>query len=122
MNKTIIEKYRLLEGIKGYKTKIKNISENLLISRYKDLWRIEQLFRMAKSDLEIRPIYHRRKNSIECHILIVFVSLCMERVIEIEKGLSIKKVIEELKDKWTIILKDEISGNLLKLRFNNKPH
>lgn len=122
LNTELIEKYRLLEGIKGYKTNINNISPELLISRYRDLWRIEQSFRMAKSDLEARPIYHRRKNSIEYHILIVFIALCMGRVIEMEKGESIRKTMDNLKDKWTILLKDEISGNTVKLLLNKIPH
>lgn len=122
LNETIIEKHRLLEGIKGYKTSIKDISADLLISRYKDLWMIEQLFRIAKSDLEIRPIYHRRKNLIESHVLIVFVALCMGKVVEIEKGLSIRRVMDDLKDKWTLTLKDEISGNSIKLLLDHKPH
>ena len=46
----------------------------------------------------------------------------MTRVIEIEKGESIKKLIDELKDKWTITLKDEISGNSLKITLDKKPH
>jgi len=122
LNKILVEKYRLLEGIKGYKTNIKDLAPELLIQRYKDLWRIEQSFRIAKSDLEARPIYHRKKNSIEYHFLIVFVALCMTKVIEMKEGKSIKKVVEDLKDRWTIILKDEISGNQLELKFNNKPH
>lgn len=122
LNEAIIEKHRLLEGIKGYKTNIKNLSEELLIARYKDLWKIEQSFRIAKTDLEARPIYHRKKSSIEYHILIVFVALCMGKVIELEKGESIRKVMDELKDKWTIILKDEISGNSLKILLDKKPH
>ena len=122
LNAKLLEKYRLLEGIKGYKTNINNISNELLISRYKDLWKIEQSFRMAKSDLEARPIYHRRKNSIEYHILIVFVALCMGRVIEMEKGESIRKTMDNLKDKWTILLKDEISGNTVKLLLDKIPH
>jgi len=122
LNNSLIEKYRLLEGIKGYKTNISNTSEELLISRYKDLWKIEQSFRIAKSDLEARPIYHRRKSSIEYHVLIVFIALCMGRVIEMEKGESIRKVMNNLKDKWTILLRDEISGNSVKLLLENKPH
>lgn len=122
LNESIVEKCRLLEGIKGYKTSIKDINGEILISRYRDLWKIEQLFRIAKSDLELRPIYHRKKESIECHILIVFVALCMGKVIEIEKGLSIRKVMDELRDKWTITIKDEISGNSLQLLLNDKPH
>ena len=122
LNNSLIKKNRLLEGIKGYKTNINNLDNRLLIARYKDLWRVEQSFRIAKSDLEARPIYHRRKNSIEYHILIVFTALCMARVIEMEKGESIKKVTDDLKDRWTITLMDEISGNSLKIELNNKPH
>ncbi len=122
LNEALIERHRLLEGIKGYKTNITDVKENLLIARYKDLWKIEQSFRIAKSDLEARPIYHRKETSIKYHILIVFVALCMTRVIEMEKGESIKKVTDELKNKWTIILKDEISGNSLKLLLDKKPH
>lgn len=122
LNAKLIEKYRLLEGIKGYKTNIKNIDNRLLVSRYKDLWRIEQSFRMAKSDLEARPIYHRRKISIEYHILIVFMALCMARVIEMEKGESVRKVMDYLRDRWTILLKDDISGNTLKLLLDKIPH
>jgi len=122
LNEALIEKHRLLEGIKGYKTNIKGVPERLLIARYKDLWRIEQSFRIAKSDLEARPIYHRKENSVQYHILIVFMALCMARVIEKEKGESIKKVTDELKDKWALLLKDEISGNTLKVLLDKNPH
>jgi transposase len=122
LNETLVEKYRLLEGIKGYKTNINNLNEELLVSRYKDLWKIEQLFRIAKTDLEIRPIYHRKKDSIRYHILIVFVALCLGKAIELKEKKSIRKVMDKLKDKWTITLKDEISGNSLKLILDKKPH
>ena len=122
LNEKLIEKQRLLEGIKGYRTNITDISAELLIARYKDLWKIEQSFRIAKSDLEARPIYHHLETSIKYHILIVFVALCMTRVIEAEKKKSIKQVMDELKDKWTITLKDEISGNTLSVFLDKKPH
>lgn len=122
LNEEIIEKYKALEGIKGYKTNIKNISYKLLVKRYKDLWRIEQSFRIAKSDLEARPIYHRRKSSIEYHVLIVFAALCMTKVIEMKEKQSIKKVVDDLKDRWAVTLKDEISGNVLEILINKKPH
>lgn len=122
LNAKLVEKQRLLEGIKGYRTNITDVSAELLIARYKDLWKIEQAFRIAKSDLEARPIYHRKEESIKYHILIVFVALCMTRVIEKEKGASINKVMDDLKDKWTITLKDEISGNTLNVLVDKKPH
>lgn len=118
LNQKIIGKYRLLEGIKGYKTNVTKVSDQVLVDRYKDLWRVEQSFRIAKSDLQARPIYHRKKDSINCHLLIVFMALCLSRVIEQEKQQSIKKVVEELKDIWSITIKDEISGNQLKFTTN----
>lgn len=122
LNLETIEKYKLLEGIKGYKTNVTNIPDELLINRYKDLWRVEQSFRIAKSDLQARPIYHRKKDSIEYHLLIVFMALCLTKVIEQEKQTSIQKVVDELKDTWTVTLKDEISGNSMDLLINTKPH
>lgn len=122
LDEKTIEKYRLLEGIKGYKTNIKNLKSKLIIERYRDLWRVEQSFRISKNDLEARPIYHRKKAAIESHILIVFIALCMTKVIEIEKKQSIKKIIDHLKDRWTVTLKDEISGNTLEIELNKIPH
>ncbi len=122
LNLELIEKDIFREGIKGYYTNLEYTESSLIVARYKDLWRVEKLFRIAKSDLEARPIYHRKKISIEYHILIVFVALCITRVIEMEKGKSIQQVTDDLKDKWTITLKDEISGNSLKILVNNKPH
>ena len=98
------------------------MSDQLLIERYKDLWKVEKSFRIAKFDLQARPIYHRRENSIKYHILIVFIALCMAKIIEMEKQESIQKVMDSLKDKWTITLVDEISGNSLNLTLDKKPH
>lgn len=118
INEAAIKKYRLLEGIKSYQTNIRDLADRLLLDRYKDLWRVEQSFRIAKSDLEIRPVYHRRETSIRSHVLIVFMALCLSRVIELETGKSVRRVMDELKDKWTITLIDEISGNTLDVTLN----
>jgi len=122
LNEALVEKHRLLAGIKGYRTNITQIPEKLLIDRYHDLWKVEQAFRITKSDLEARPIYHRRRQSIEYHILIVFVALCMGKIIELTQGRTLQRVIDELKDKWTVTLYDEISGNSLEVMLEHKPH
>ena len=59
------------EGLKGYMTNSKMTSEEIQ-SNYSHLWQIEKAFRISKTDLRIRPIYHRKKNRIEAHICIVF--------------------------------------------------
>lgn len=122
LNEALVEKHRLLEGIKAYRTNITRIPEKLLIDRYHDLWKVEQAFRITKSDLEARPIYHRRRESIEYHILIVFVALCMGKIIELTQGRTLQRVVDELKDKWTVTLYDEISGNTLEVMLEHKPH
>jgi uncharacterized protein YlxP (DUF503 family) len=44
------------------------------------------------------------------------------KAIELKEKKSVRKVMDKLKDKWMITLKDEISGNSLKLSINKKPH
>lgn len=122
LNENLIQKHRCMEGIKGYRTNITDVDEALLVARYKDLWKIEQSFRIAKSDLEARPIYHRKEDSIKSHILIVFMALCLSRVIESETQKTVAQVMDELRDNWTLTLSDGISGNSMKISFDNKTH
>jgi transposase len=84
--------------LKGYITNTK-LSDKQVVENYKNLWHIERAFRMSKTDLRIRPIYHRLKHRIEAHICIAFTAYCiykeLERVLTKEKsGLSLKKAAE----------------------------
>ena len=86
------------DGLKGYITNTK-LSNNEVLENYKNLWHIEKAFRMSKTDLRIRPIYHRLRNRIEAHICISFTAYCiykeLERVLYVEKStLSLKKAAE----------------------------
>jgi len=86
------------DGLKGYITNAK-IKDKQIIESYKNLWHIEKAFRMSKTDLKIRPIYHRLKHRIEAHICISFTAYCiykeLERVLYKEKSsLSLKKSVE----------------------------
>lgn len=86
------------DGLKGYVTNTK-LSNFEVIENYKNLWHIEKAFRMSKTDLRIRPIYHRLKKRIESHICISFTAYCiykeLERVLYAEKStLSLKKSSE----------------------------
>lgn len=86
------------DGLKGYLTNTK-ISDNDVVENYKNLWYIEKAFRMSKTDLRIRPVYHRLQNRIEAHICISFTAYCiykeLERVLYQEKSsLSLKKAAE----------------------------
>lgn len=83
------------DGLKGYRTNTR-LSDKQVIENYKNLWYIEKAFRMSKTDLRIRPIYHRLRHRIEAHICISFTAYCiykeLERVLYLEKSnLSLKK-------------------------------
>jgi len=53
-----------------------------IIDIYRGLWRIEDSFRVTKSDLEARPIYLGRKDRIKAHFLICFIALVIVRLIQ----------------------------------------
>lgn len=93
LNDQLIEKAKTLEGIKGYLTNT-DFDQNTVTERYHDLWRIEKAFRMTKSDLEARPIFHRLDETITAHLVIVFASLAVCRYLEIKTGLSIQKILQ----------------------------
>jgi hypothetical protein len=57
---------------------------------------------MAKSDLQARPIYHRKRDSIEAHLTIVFAALAVSRWIERQTGWSIRKFVKTARRYRTI--------------------
>jgi len=94
LNKALIEKRRLLLGIKGYCTDLpeQQLSNELVIARYHHLWHVEQSFRMSKYDLQARPIYHQKEVAIRSHILICFVALILEKYLELKTKLSLREI------------------------------
>lgn len=89
---------KVWDGLKGYLTNTR-ICDNDVVENYKNLWHIEKAFRMSKTDLRIRPIYHRLQDRIEAHICISFTAYCiykeLERVLYAEKSLlSLKRAAE----------------------------
>jgi Transposase DDE domain len=100
VNRELEEKARTLAGIKGYKTNLaatpdgEPVTADFVIGSYHELWRIEKSFRMSKSDLQARPIYHRKRDSIEAHLTIAFAALAVSRWIEAQTGWSIRKFVK----------------------------
>lgn len=99
MNNVLIEKTTHLLGIKGYYTNIpKNkMSDADIIAQYKNLWHVEQSFRMSKSDLVARPMYHHKENSIKAHLVICFMALAVGKYLELKTSFSLRRVIDLLK-------------------------
>lgn len=98
IDKDKFEKDKIWDGLKGYITNC-DLKPEMIIENYKNLWHIEKAFRMSKTDLRIRPIYHRIRKRIEAHICLSFVAYTiykeLERVLKIEKyPLSVEKAAE----------------------------
>lgn len=96
LNQTLIDKATALAGIKGYVTNL-DISAIQVIDYYHQLFHVEASFRMAKSDLKARPIFHRKQDAIDAHLTMVLTALAMGRYLESQAGMSIKQLVNLLR-------------------------
>lgn len=69
------------DGLKGYITNTR-LSPKSIVESYRHLWQIEKAFRISKTDLRIRPVYHYRRKRIEAHICIAFVAYTIYKELE----------------------------------------
>ena len=67
------------DGLHGVITNVKDMDDSAVVEHYKQLWLIEECFRISKHDLKIRPIYHWTPKRIKAHILICFIALTCAR-------------------------------------------
>ena len=113
---------KVWDGLKGYVTNTK-LSKEEIIGQYSQLWQIEKAFRISKTDLRIRPVYHRLKNRIEAHICLCFAAYTvykeLERLLALNQiKLSPEKAINEIKEikqlKYTLPKSKEIKTKILK--------
>nr|AGS53614.1 mobile element protein [uncultured bacterium contig00074] len=75
-----------------------NKTDEEVIEMYRGLWRIEESFRVTKSDLEARPVYLSRQDRINAHFLVCFVALLIARLLQkrLGGGFSIASIAESL--------------------------
>jgi hypothetical protein len=104
VNRSLEHKARALAGIKGYWTDLDpDIADaKFVIGSYRRLFTIERSFRMSKHDLQARPTYHRKIESIDAHLTIVFAALAISRWIEDRTGWSIKKFVRTARRYHTV--------------------
>ena len=99
-----IEQDQRWDGYYGIETNCKDLSAQTLLGYYHDLWRIEESFRIFKSHLETRPVFHWTEKRIRGHLVLCFIAFLLERTLELElKNLAIesspqliRKALEEL--------------------------
>lgn len=99
VNWAAVDKARSYLGLKGYVTSISagKIPGDEVVAAYHDLFRVEASFRMAKSDLKARPMFHHERDSIEAHLTIVFAALAVTRHVTDKSGYSIKRIVRTLR-------------------------
>lgn len=100
----LVERARQLAGLKGYVTNlpVSTMGAAAVVAAYHDLWQVEKSFRMAKSDLRARPIFHRERDAIEAHLTVVFAALAVSRHLQDATGASIKRLVRTLRPLRTV--------------------
>lgn len=118
LNESLIEKTQKLLGIKGYYTDLKEseVSNQTIIDRYHELYKIEQAFRISKHDLKTRPIYHYKEDPIQLHILICFMALAGSKHIELKTGKSIKHFLAKCKEIQDARMLNKITNQEVRIR------
>jgi transposase len=99
LDEASLARARKLVGLKGYVT---NISAEVMpaaevIASYHDLWHVEQSFRMSKTDLRARPMFHHTREAIEAHLTIVFTALAVSREAQNRTGYAIRNLVRQLR-------------------------
>jgi hypothetical protein len=117
LNQKLIDKTQKLLGIKGYYTNLEEtmVDNKIIMERYHELYRIEHAFRISKSDLQTRPIFHYKEEPIKLHMLICFMALVISKHIELQTNKSIRKFIHECKKITDARLKNNRIINLSRI-------
>lgn len=106
VNWAVIERARFSAGFKGFVTNIPvdTLTGSAVVDAYQDLWHVEESFRMSKNDLQARPIFHRKKDSIDAHLTIVFAALAVARYLQDRTGVSIRRLVNTLRPLRTVTI------------------
>jgi len=99
------------EKYDGYYVIVTNrhdMPDDWVIDTYRGLWRIEETFKVTKSELEARPVYVSRHDSITAHFLICFVSLVIIRLLQhkMNNTFSARKILNSLSKSCCSLVKD----------------
>lgn len=110
--KEIDEKF---DGYYGIQFSDKSLSPEKVLDIYNGLWKIEESFKVLKSNLEARPIYVWTESSIKGHFVMCYLALVLERYLEYklrQKGidLSTEKIQEAIESAKIMVVEKESNG------------
>lgn len=100
LNESKIKELEQFDGYYSIVTSELKMSDKQMRDTYRGLWKIEETFKITKSDLKTRPVYVWTKESIEAHFLTCFVSLVILRLLQKRTGdkFSTSQIIDSLKN------------------------
>ena len=124
LDKSAIERDSKFDGYYGIQTSEKSMSADEIIEAYHTLWKIEESFRIMKSTLEVRPIFHWKPERIYGHFVVCFLSFMLERKLEFlldEQGVAnspeqIKEALNSM-----MLAKVDFNGEETYVKAKNKP-
>jgi transposase len=118
LNNELIEKTKKLLGVKGYYTDLPEAiaDNNMIIERYHELYKIEQAFRVAKSDMQTRPIFHFKEEPIKLHLMICFMALAVAKYIEIKTEVSIRSFTTNCKKVTTARILNHLTKKEIRMQ------
>jgi transposase len=82
LDEEAIARDKQFDGYYGIQTSEKDMSAKDILDAYHNLWRIEESFRVMKSTLEVRPVFHWTERRIKGHFVICFLAFLLERTLE----------------------------------------
>jgi transposase len=82
LDEEAIKKDEIFDGYYGIQTSEKNLKPQDILEAYNNLWKIEESFRIMKTNLEVRPVFHWTEPRIKGHFVICFLAFLLERTLE----------------------------------------
>lgn len=86
VNEELLEQEARLDGYYAIVTSEYQESDSRILETYRELWRIEESFKITKSDLKTRPVHLSRKDRIKTHFMVCFLSLLIVRILQYRLG------------------------------------
>ena len=104
------------DGLKGVVTNVPGMGHSELLARYRELWRVEESFRITKHDLKMRPVFHWKPERVKAHIAIAYMAFaCVRHLayrIEVQQRerMSPERIRKALAARDCTIIRDAASG------------
>lgn len=95
LNEEKLEKEKKWDGLSGIITNIKDKPAKELLDHYRELWQIENCFRLQKHDLKIRPIYHWNARRVKSHINICYQAFSCQQYLKYRLKIQEYKISSE---------------------------